>query len=646
MGVLLRVTCALLVMASALAIHPTAYAADTAVDVKFTTSEITGKGADAVLHLAGTVTNTGTATLYTVQVLTWRDVNPITTRSQLATALAANPTAATGARLTIPGTFQVITGSPKPWEPGASSSFSVTSKLTDLGFPATGVYLVGVHVRAAIDMSASYQTVGRARTFVTVGTPASQAATASVVMLNSAPSYLGSGLLTDDHLAGELTGRLLTLVRHAQSIGVTYAIDPLLFREVTTMASGYEVGTTTTHSPGTGKAAAAAWLAEFAKLSGGYRLPYGSPDLALMAETGDTATLDLATLAAAQVPDVATLPLLVAAPNLQADQRFITTVALLKPAVILTETHAAGQSLTSPAGTIVSVDPGAFGGGPGPDDTTTPLQELARLRANSFLAAINPAEGNVRVVTTEREASLDSAANAWEVRVALSNLTVATSPWSGSVAVHAPVSVRNASLERLITEGAARISDFTSLAGDSTTGDVLKAQFLPPVLSTAWNSDDQARAYVSTALQPYGVSAAAVTLTVAQHVVMTSRNTQFPVTVTNTLDYPVKVKVVVSTSNENRLSVPESALVTIDAGESVTVNVSPKATTNGSVDAIAALVTQAGNAVGTPQAFVIEATETGKVAWVIVIASGIVVAAMTVLRIRQVARSPRRKEVA
>ena len=151
---------------------------------------------------------------------------------------------------------------------------------------------------------------------------------------------------------------------------------------------------------------------------------------------------------------------------------------------------------------------------------------------------------------------------------------------------------------------------------------------------------------MSTALQPYGVSAAAVTLTVAQHVVMTSRNTQFPVTVTNTLDYPVKVKVVVSTSNENRLSVPESALVTIDAGESVTVNVSPKATTNGSVDAIAALVTQAGNAVGTPQAFVIEATETGKVAWVIVIASGIVVAAMTVLRIRQVARSPRRKEVA
>src|SRR5664279_3425341 len=189
MAVLIRITLALLILVSAFAFYPPAYATDTAVDVKLTTFEIVGTGADAVLHLAGTVTNTGTATLYTVQVLTWRDVTPITSRSQLATALAANPTATTGARLTIPGTFQVITGSPKPWEPGASTSFSVTSKLSDLGFPSTGVYLVGVHVRAAIDMSASYQTVGRARTFVTIGTPASRAATASVVMLNSAPTY-------------------------------------------------------------------------------------------------------------------------------------------------------------------------------------------------------------------------------------------------------------------------------------------------------------------------------------------------------------------------------------------------------------------------------------------------------------------------
>jgi hypothetical protein len=628
MGVLLRITLGLLVLTAALMVHPTAYAADTAVDVKLTTSEITGKGADAVLHLAGTVTNTGSATLYTVQVLTWRDTTPITSRSQLAAALAASPTAATGARLTTPGSFQVITGSPKPWEPGASSPFNVTSKLSDLGLNSTGVYLVGVHVRAAIDMSASYQTVGRARTFATVGTPATQAATSSVVMLSSAPSYLGTGLLTDDHLADELTGRLLTLVRYAQSAGVTYAIDPLLYREVTTMAAGYEVGTTTSHTPGGGKAAATAWLAEYSKLSGGYRLPYGSPDLALLAQTGDTSTLDLTTQATDQVPDVAQLPLLVAAPNYQADQRFLTAVARLKPTVILAETAAAGQTVMSAGELVVSVDPDAFAGGPGPDDTTTQLQHLARMRAESFLAAMNPAEGNVRIVATESEAALDSAASPWETRVALTDLTPATTNWSDSFGVRKPASVRDVSLQQVVGAGAARIVDFTSLAGDSATGGVLSAQFLPPVLSTAWKSDDQARAYLSTALAPYGVSASAITLSVAEHVVMTSRDTQFPVTVKNNLDYPVKVRVMVITSNANRLSVPQSQLVTIDAGESMTVNVSPKATANGSVDAV------------------IEATETGKVAWVIVIASGLVLAAMTVLRIRQVARSPRRKEVA
>src|SRR5664280_1312796 len=611
MAVLIRITLALLVLVSAFAFHPPAYAADTAVDVKLTTSEIIGTGADAVLHLAGTVTNTGTSTLYTVQVLTWRDTTPITSRAQLATALAASPTATTGSRLTIPGSFQSITGSPKPWEPGASNTFSVTSKLSDLDLSATGVYLVGVHVRAAIDISASYSSMGRARTFVTIGTPTARAATSSVVMLSSAPSYLANGLLADDHLAGELTGRLLTLVRHAQLPGVTYAIDPLLYREVTTMAAGYEVGTATSHSPGAGKAAAVAWLAEFAALSGGFRLPYGIPDLALIAETRDSATLDRTIQAVAKVPDVAGLPLLVAASNCQVDQRFLDVVSRLKPSVILAETHAAGQTLSSADGTIVSVDAGAFGGGPGPDDSRTQLQYLARIRAESFLAAMNPAEGNVRVIASELEASRDSVANPWENRVSLAGLN----------------------------------SAFTSLAGDSAAGDTLSAQFLPLVLSTAWQNDDQARAYLAAALAPYEVSASAITLRVADHVVMTSRNTQFPVTVSNTLDYPVRVKVMVTTSNENRLSVPQSDLVTIDAGESVTVNVSPQATANGSVDAVVQLVTQAGNGVGTPEAFVIEATETGKVAWVNVIASGVVLAAMTVLRIRQVARAPRRREV-
>ena len=77
------------------------------------------------------------------------------------------------------------------------------------------------------------------------------------------------------------------------------------------------------------------------------------------------------------------------------------------------------------------------------------------------------------------------------------------------------------------------------------------------------------------------------------------------------------------------------------AGESVTVNVSPQATLNGEVDVVAQIVTQAGAAVGEPEKFIIEATEVGRVAWVIVILSGLVLAVATVLRIRQVARDGR-----
>jgi len=157
-----------------------------------------------------------------------------------------------------------------------------------------------------------------------------------------------------------------------------------------------------------------------------------------LAETRDTAPLDRTIQAVAKVPDVAGLPLLVVASNCQVDQRFLDVVSRLKPSVILAETHAAGQTLSSLAGTIVSVDAGAFGGGPGPDDSRTQLQYLARMRAESFLAAMNPAEGNVRVIASELEASLDSVANPWENRVSLAGLNAASSPWSSTVAAGSP----------------------------------------------------------------------------------------------------------------------------------------------------------------------------------------------------------------
>lgn len=644
LGVLAQIALVFMVCMTALMIHPSAHATDSSVEVTLTTSEVTGQGEDAAVHLAGTVTNTGSTTLYTVQVLTWRNTTPITSRAQLAEELAASPTATTGSRVTMPGSFQAITGSPKPWAPGASSTFSVTTKLSDLDLSETGVYLVGVHVRASTDGSASYQTYGRARTLITVGTPTATAATSSVVLLNSTPSYLGTGVLSDDHLADELTGRLLTLVRYAQQRGVTYAIDPLLYREVTTMAQGYRVGTGSSQTAGTGSQAAIAWLAEFANLSGGYRLPYGSPDLALLAETGDTMTLDQTTSALTQVPGLAQLPLLVAAPNYQADQRFLTAVARLKPSVVLAETKAGGQTVTASDLKIISVDPGAFSGGPGPDDTSTELQKLARLRAESFLAATNTAEGNIRIVTDESEVTLDSMPNPWESRVSLADLSSATNSWSDSLAMSAPVSIRGAALEQLLPDAVTRISKFACLIDNSASGETITASLLPPLMSTEWQNDDQARAYLDQALKQYEIGESALALSVAPHIVMTSRDTQFPVTVTNHLDYPVTVKVKVTTANRNRLNVEDSEFKTVDSGESVTVNVSPKATANGSVDSVVHLVTKTGDEVATPQPFVIEATETGKVAWVIVIVSGVVLAAMTVLRIRQVARAPRRKE--
>ena len=110
-------------------------------------------------------------------------------------------------------------------------------------------------------------------------------------------------------------------------------------------------------------------------------------------------------------------------------------------------------------------------------------------------------------------------------------------------------------------------------------------------------------------------------------------------TVTNHLPEQIKVKVQFESSNPARLQVPDSVVVRVGPGESVTVSVHPAARVSGEGDMVARLATASGNRVGTPQKFVIEATEAGKVGWVIVIASGIVLVAMTFWRGRQVARS-------
>jgi hypothetical protein len=129
-----------------------------------------------------------------------------------------------------------------------------------------------------------------------------------------------------------------------------------------------------------------------------------------------------------------------------------------------------------------------------------------------------------------------------------------------------------------------------------------------------------------------------VTLDASPRFLMSARSNEFPVTVTNKLTEPIRVKVVVETENPQRLTVPASQPFTVPPNQSVTVNIKPQATANGLVMANAYVATESGGRVTPDTAIVVEVTDLGVVAWIIVGVSAVVLVGATAWRIRQVRR--------
>ena len=205
-----RLLVAVALIAGVIAVPIPAHAAGPAASVTFTDAP-SYVALDGRVTLSGTVRNTGTVPLFTVQVLTWRDPSPITSRTALTAALARDPNAATGTRIVDEGAFVNIGSPGAPWQPGETASFTVSATVTQLGLTTAGVYLVGVHVRASTDGSASYQTYGRGRTLLPVtrtGAPVGPVApVATVVWLSSKPSLLRPSVTSGATVLAQATFR-------------------------------------------------------------------------------------------------------------------------------------------------------------------------------------------------------------------------------------------------------------------------------------------------------------------------------------------------------------------------------------------------------------------------------------------------------
>jgi hypothetical protein len=633
--------------------------------------------ADDVLTLTGKVTNISTIELSNLQAIFWRaPSDPILNSEALARSLEWAANEPLGERRS--DYYQNIpSDANRTLLPGQSSKFTVRAPVAQLGFPLpNGVYLVGVHVRGRTVFGGVDETLGRARLFLTLAAqrPVNRLQMTSMVVLNSRPSLIRAGMFSDDHLAKEvsLRGRLDRLLAAADADDRSFAVDPELIEELRAMRAGYAVlhaggGAT----EGTGQAVAARWLERFDALKAdrdGFRLLYGSPDVAALVHSGQADVLRQAEFAGRGVDGLSDLPLLVLPGGGRADVAAVAAVEDLEPAAILLSDASTRQVRPLLQGTgkapIVNIAGGATGGGPGPDPRDTPVHVQQRTLAETWLeASTAPPDstlGRVRLVTSGAQAEREgtSITAPWIKRGTLSQLLRSRpAAWDQrlSYSKAARAAELNANQLRAVKGLGQDWATYTDLLANPGSARLTAGAAMARASSSRWRKhegamrtflDPQQKALDLNLRDSIEISANPKVTTVAR------QGVGFPITVRNSLPSTtspetnaVRVRLTFESDNAQRLTVRPVDVGVVNAGEHYSGRAQVDAKANGTVRVVAQLTTVSGRPVGKPVTINVTATQAGTTGWIIALAAGIVLVGSTALRIRQVARERARNGV-
>lgn len=624
---------AFVILASLTWSAPTA-AAVPQVTVEITGVEVTGAKPSDRVTVTGRVSNPTGSQVYGLTMAMWRSRDPIGDLPALrqVTGPATPPGVILPGGEGQEGAYVPVTAQNVAFAPGATAEFTVHATLADLGFDTVGkAYLVGARAIGTATGSTGYGKVGQDQTVITL--PDQPVPVTRLVVLSATPTKLTSDLFGSEELKAELTGRLDELLTAAEQPGMSWLIDPALLDEVTDMANGYLVRNGDELQPGTGRRVAGEWLQRFRRLdpeAGAHGL-FGNPDLAGAAAAGDPEVLVRARTATSQVTELRELPMLVWATGGVYTEEVDTFLGGDAP-LIATNPLASGARQVAPTGRTVLASAVTLPTDPH-DFTATQLA-----LAETLLAG---AAGQLRVLREPSDLAADRATTTdWQEPRRLDELLAGTDARPGSFDAEVVPATLDAGWFKSVADLERAVTAYRQLAPDSAIPDEAAA-LLTRAVSQAWIGQDAAHTALLRAMDEligHQALQNAVRLDASPRFVMSARTSQFPLTVTNNLSEPVRVKVRVDTDNPQRLRIPDSEVVTIDAGQSQSITIRPEATANGVAIAQAWVATEDGRRVTPSVQITIEMTELGFVGWVIVIASGAVVLGATALRIWQVRR--------
>ena len=611
---------------------PPAHAKGDPIVVTINSITTTGVDPSSTVTIKATIRNTSGADVHGVQAMLWRSRDPITDLS----TLRAVPTTIAGWGATLPLTsthYVSVTTPSTPFPAGASRNLTLSATLTELDYSTwPAAYPIGVRVISQESSASVSQLVGQARTFVLLPGDAAVPVT-PVVVLDAAPTKIMTDVFANDSLRTELSGRLDVLLAAVERGEASYLVDPALLDEVTDLADGYTVRGNRGDAPGAGQAVAAAWIARFRALPSaeGARTLFANPDL-----TSDAAgrLAREASASAESIVSVSHLPLVALTATGVMTNAVATSLTDAAPAAIL----AVNLNRDDPVQTAglkaatVAIAATPFGA-----DAGAPAQDLL---ARAFVG-----HGQVRIIRDADGLTLNSAAWApWARRTPLTDL-LRMAPAATSGYAEAPTPALDQTQRATLRQATLDIPLYDEVVADAPLRDAEDA-VLTRLASSSWIGADGQAAYANavTGFADARALRRDLKLNVSPRVVMSSKQNEFPVTVTNGMAAPVSVKIVTTTDNPD-LVVPDSDVIDIPPGVSQTINMRPEATTNGVTIAYVTVASADGLSVTGQEPVTIEVTDLGFIVWIIVVASGALLVGATAFRVRQVARGQVRHPV-
>lgn len=635
-----------------LTVWPTATSqADTElVSIELTTITPTVLTDSGELVISGRLTNQSNNPVQRVEVRLWRDATPLTSLDDLERAETSNQPS--GATMDAPDARQSINQA--GWlQPGETAQFSVRARLDPgasdqlwLSQP-NAAYQVGVEVYGSTE-AGSYQRLGRASSLMAYPGTAT-VSVGTIVLLNYRPTLLPLAasanqppVFADDSLLEELHGRLEVLLRAGERPGTQVLIDPALYDEVSYLANAHRViGPDGVAGPviAAGNVVAQRWLDRIHQLAADNRLARtmsGSIDLA---QAADAQRSDLITTAATLPAghQLAELPLVVVPYQCELDQAAAVALPAADVSWVLADNLGPGRLVrTAEDRTIVTTDCAAAA------SSQTAVQRRGRLLAHQLIGARDQVP-DIQLVTTAEQAEFASANESWRVLRPVPELIAAAAP-AGSVAWPlAETPAVDQDLRTASDHAGQLLTAWGELVGETNTDELERKLFSGVWSSTFGRDNAQQIDWLARTIAP----AEALTgpdglqLRISDWVTTSADDNLLPVTVINTTDREVQVRVHFDSDNPLRISVEDSPLFSVQPGESTTVRVRPRTQGNGIVAVRAELTTSSGYLVGTPAGFSITGTEAGRVAWLIIVASGVVLLVATSLRVYQVRREHR-----